>query len=99
LLKVKPSHPNAQSYNKTISDFESRLQNLAFQLVHETSFSFEVLKERLNERHKPSKNRKGTSCKEFAEQLIIDMLAINKAGNALVYRINLFWSMLKESLI
>jgi integrase/recombinase XerD len=85
-LTVKHSHPNSQAYNKAITDFYSKIQNVAYQLINEEEFNFDALKERLSEGYKVLKISKSTFFKEFAEQLITDMLAINKAGNAIVYQ-------------
>lgn len=85
-LNVKSSHPNAQAYNKTISDFYSKVQNIAFQLINEGEFTFEMLKERLNETVPTPKKVSRVSFKEFGEQLVRDMLTVNQAGNAIVYQ-------------
>lgn len=85
-LCVKHSHPNAQAYNKTISDFYSKVQNVSFQLIHDNCFSFEALSNNLNDAYKQATLPKSNSFKEYADQLISDMLAINKAGNSIVYQ-------------
>jgi len=84
-LSVKPSHPNAQAYNKTISDFYGRIQNLAYQLINESSFSFEDLKQRLQSDSPIQITNKAITFKTFAESLVTDLMAINKTGNAIVY--------------
>lgn len=71
--KVKHSHPNAQVYNKTITDYYSKVQNIAYQLVNSGEFNFESLKERLNEGIKPIILLSKNTFKEFADQLITDM--------------------------
>lgn len=38
--KIKPNHPNAQTLNKTIIDFYSKVQNAALKLIEEKNFSF-----------------------------------------------------------
>jgi integrase/recombinase XerD len=47
-MTVKRTHPNSQVYNKTITDFYSKVQNVAFQLVSEGNFSFEEVKQRMS---------------------------------------------------
>ncbi|MFB9843629.1 hypothetical protein [Mucilaginibacter ginsenosidivorans] len=49
-------------------------------------FSFESLKERLTTQPIKERSVKSLSFKTFTEQLINDMLTINQAGNAIVYR-------------
>lgn len=85
-LCVKHSHPNAQAYNKTITDFYSKVQNIAFQLIHEQEFSFQTLKERLTETTPLQKKVSKAYFIDFANQLVEDMLSINQTGNAIVYR-------------
>ena len=85
-LSVKSYHPNSQAYNKTISDFYSKVQNIAFQLMNEGEFTFENLKERLNESVPMPKKLSRVGFKEYADQLVADMLTINQAGNAIVYQ-------------
>jgi integrase/recombinase XerD len=83
---VRPSHPNAQSYNKTITDFYSRIQNVSFQLIHEQEFSFQTLKERLIDNAPLQKKVSKAYFADFAKGLVDDMLSVNQAGNAIVYR-------------
>lgn len=85
--KVKSNHPNAQAYNKTISEFYSKIQNVAFQLINEEQFTFEELKNRLSENYKPTKVTSGRLFSDFAQQLIDELIELNKAGNALVYQV------------
>ena len=85
-LTIKSPHPNALVFNKSIADFNSKVQNQAYRLVNEKRFNFDELKKGLSERHKPSTVVKSPSFKKFAQQLVDDMLSINKAGNAIVYQ-------------
>lgn len=85
--KVKTSHPNAQAYNKTITDFHSRLQNSAYQLIHEGDFSFMKLKEQMSEGCIVATTIKPKSFNDFAQQLIDTFVELNKAGNAMVYKV------------
>jgi site-specific recombinase XerD len=84
---VKPSHPNAQAYNKTIADYFSKVQNIAFQLVNDNGFSFESLRERLSAGYQAPKVTKSALFNVFAQQLIDDMIELNKSGNAMVYKV------------
>ena len=85
--KVKHSDKNAQSLNKTISDYFAKVQKAALRLVDDGNFSFDTLKNVLENKAKPAKAvMQESTFKEFAERLISDLLAINKAGNAIIYR-------------
>lgn len=85
--KVKHTNTNAQELNKTISDFYAKVQKAALKLVDDGSFSFETLKNVLENKAKPIKQTKyEPTFKAFADNLISDLLAINKAGNAIIYR-------------
>lgn len=85
-LSVKGNHPNAQPYNKTISEFYSKIQNEAYKLINNESFSFEHLKAVLSNGTTPISRIKITTFKDYGEQLVDNMLGINKAGNAIIYR-------------
>ena len=85
--KVKANHPNAQVYNKTISDIYTKAQSAALKLLDESQFSFEELKARLSENYKPAKIASTRLFKEYAQQLIDELIDLNKAGNALVYQV------------
>jgi len=85
-LRVKSSHPNAQAYNKTVSEFNSRIQNLAYKLLDEGEFSFEELKARLRDGDTKPQAQKAATFKVFSDQLVEDMLSVNQTGNAIVYR-------------
>ncbi|MGN6177841.1 MAG: phage integrase SAM-like domain-containing protein [Mucilaginibacter sp.] len=85
-LRIKPNHPNAQAYNKTITDFYSRIQNLSYELIHEQDFSFQSLKDRLNTTSPVQKKHCKLIFKDFGDKLVSDMMAINQTGNAIVYQ-------------
>ncbi|RFZ81179.1 hypothetical protein DYU05_19525 [Mucilaginibacter terrenus] len=85
-LQVRYQNPNAQIFNKAISEFYSRVQNIGFKLVDENDFSFALLKQRLEATDQPLSSKKATTFKIFTDQLITDMLSINQTGNAIVYR-------------
>jgi integrase/recombinase XerD len=85
-MTVKRNHPNSQVYNKTITDFYSKVQNISFQLMSEGSFSFDGVKHRMATDYEPPKINKSTPFNEYAQTLIKDMLTINQTGNAIVYQ-------------
>jgi integrase/recombinase XerD len=84
--KIKHNHPNAQTLNKSISDFYSKVQNEALKLIDERLFSFEELKNRLSAGYEPVKPPKPIYFKQYADELIADMYSINKVGNAIIYQ-------------
>ena len=83
--KVLNTHPNAPLLNKKTTEFYLKVQK-AVELESENSFSFEELKERLSTNVVPPKINRVQQFKEYADQLISDMFAINKAGNSIVYQ-------------
>jgi integrase/recombinase XerD len=83
---VKRTHPNSLPYNKTISEFNSKLQNAAYKLISNANFSFDTLKLELNGDSRLTKPIQKTTFKSFGEQLIKTMLELNQAGNAIIYR-------------
>jgi hypothetical protein len=50
--QVPPSHPNYQLLNKNVTEFYLKVQKASFQLEDESLFSFEALKERLDDAYK-----------------------------------------------
>ncbi|MDO3625686.1 Arm DNA-binding domain-containing protein [Mucilaginibacter sp. BT774] len=83
---VGTNHPNAALLNKTITECYLKVQKAVIGLESENDFRFENLKEILNgQRSKPT-TIKSYIFKLFADQLVTDMLSINQAGNAIVYR-------------
>jgi site-specific recombinase XerD len=85
--KVKSSHPNAQTYNKTIAEFYSKVQNQSYQLVNEGNFTFADLKERMSDGYTAVTISKPKCFNDFAQQLIENLIETNKAGNAMVYKV------------
>jgi integrase/recombinase XerD len=84
--KIKHNHPNAQTLNKSITEYYNKVQNQAIKLIDEHVFSFEELKTRLSVNYQPVKVVKPIDFKQYAEELIADMYSINKAGNAIIYQ-------------
>jgi len=85
--KVKHSNANALELNQSITTFYNKIQKAALKLIDDQKFSFETLKERLLAQPQSTYQAKEIiSFKKFTEKIIADMLAINKAGNAIIYR-------------
>ena len=68
-MTVKRAHPNAQVYNKTIADFYSKVQNVSFQLISESNFSFEEVKRRMCDDYRNPKINKSTPFYELRSVL------------------------------
>ncbi|WP_462265115.1 phage integrase SAM-like domain-containing protein [Mucilaginibacter sp.] len=83
---VAIKHPNAKLLNKRITEHYLKLQKAVLELEDDGGFSFEALKEKLNDSHIIPKLKRSMTFKNYAEQLITEMLDINKAGNAIIYR-------------
>lgn len=83
---VNKSNPNFQLLNKTISEFYLKIQKAIHQLDDIGEFSFTTLKESLDEKAKPYKINTNITFNEFSTQIINELFAINKVGNALVYQ-------------
>ncbi|WPU94016.1 phage integrase SAM-like domain-containing protein [Mucilaginibacter sabulilitoris] len=84
--KVFNTHPNAPLLNRKITEFYLKVQKAVIELESENSFSFGELKGRLSTNVVAPKINRVQQFKEYADQLISDMLAINKAGNSIVYQ-------------
>ncbi len=84
--KVLKAHPNFQVLNKTISEFYLKIQKVIHQLDENEEFSFAALKERIDEKAKPYKINTNITFNEYSTQIINELFAINKVGNALVYQ-------------
>ncbi|WP_394368115.1 Arm DNA-binding domain-containing protein [Mucilaginibacter rigui] len=69
-LSIKGSHRDAQPYNKTISEFYSKIQNEAYKLINDESFSFEHLKAALSNETTSVSSIKKTTFKAYGEQLV-----------------------------
>ncbi len=85
--QVFPSNANFQLLNKRITEFYLKVQKLVLELDAEQLFSFEALKERLQDGFKAPVISKSSVFKEFADKLVEDLISINKAGNAMVYKV------------
>lgn len=83
---VKPTHPNAQLLNKKVTEFYLKVQKAVLKLESEETFSLEELKLWINNDGKPIIVKEVINFKDYADMLIADMLAINKAGNAIIYQ-------------
>jgi hypothetical protein len=83
---IKRINPNHQALNQSVFEFYLKVQKIIHQLADDNEFSFESMKEKLEESSKPSKINTGTSFNEFSEKVIQELYAINKTGNAIVYQ-------------
>jgi site-specific recombinase XerD len=79
-LEVAKTHPHSQQLNLRLSKQYFEIQRAVLAL--EDEFSIEALQEKLGGKVKP----KVMSFKLFAESLITQMYAVNRAGNAIVYQ-------------
>jgi integrase len=79
-LEVAKTHPHSQQLNLRLSKQHFEIQRAVLTL--EDDFSIEALQEKLGGKVKP----KVMSFKLFAESLITQMYAVNRAGNAIVYQ-------------
>lgn len=82
---VNSRHPNSSLLNKKITEQYLKVQKTVIELESEEIFSFEALKERISENYKAPALVRSVTFKIFAEELIVDLMAINKTGNAIVY--------------
>ncbi len=79
--------PNFQKLNQSIGDVFLKVQKIIHELDDNQEFSFIALKERMDNKLKPSKVVTGDrTFNEFSEELIKNLFSINKVGNALVYQ-------------
>ena len=83
-LKVRSSHPSSQAYNKQISAFYNKVQQVSSLLVSSEAFSFESLKANLYT-DKPASKPMVPTFKEFTGTLVQDMRLADKVGNAAIY--------------
>jgi site-specific recombinase XerD len=83
---VLNTHPNAPLLNKKTTEVYLKVQKIVLELEGEDNFGFDTLKERLNENYTVPKPNRSQQFKEFADQLITDMFAVNETGNATVYQ-------------
>lgn len=85
-LNVQAIHPNAQLLNRKITESYLNVQKVVLELEYERVFEFSELKERLSPAYKAPIKVRAAYFKSYAEQLVEDMLVVNQAGNAIVYR-------------
>ena len=85
--QVKPEHPNSKLLNKRVTEQYLKIQKAVLEL--DEDFTFDGLKERLSEKLNTSTVIRAAYFKDFTQKLIDDMLSINKAGNAIVYKTSL----------
>jgi integrase/recombinase XerD len=83
---VNTRHPNANLLNKKITEVYLKVQKIVLDLEGEEDFSFDALRERLNNSYRPTIINKSLLFKDYADQLIADLWVMNKAGNAIVYQ-------------
>lgn len=83
---VTHHHTNAKLLNKKITEYYLKLQKAVLELENEDTFSFEALKERLSENYSIPRLNRSITFKEYAEQLVNELLSVNKSGNAIIYR-------------
>lgn len=82
---ISSSHPNGNLLNKKVTEEYLKVQKAVIELEAEDSFNFDTLKDRLKDGHKLPTVTKSITFKSFSDQLVTDMLAINKTGNAIIY--------------
>jgi integrase/recombinase XerD len=85
-LQVTRQNPNWPSLNLKVSELYVKIQKIILALESEEEFSFEILKERLSAGYKPMHIKHNTRFEDFTQRLIDEMLSINKAGNAIIYK-------------
>ncbi len=86
LGQVRKTNPNFQALNKAIIEFYLKVQKVVHLLQDSNEFSFDLLNKKLSEQIKPCKINTSVSFNEFSQKLIQDQFAINRSGNAIVYR-------------
>jgi integrase/recombinase XerD len=82
---IHSSHPNANLLNKKITEEYLKVQKAVIELEAQEAFDFETLKDQLKGQVRLRPSTPSTTFKSFSDQLVKDMLAINKTGNAIVY--------------
>jgi site-specific recombinase XerD len=85
--QVLQAHPNFQLLNKTITEFYLKVQKVTLQLESDNEFTIEALRERLSDNYKAPATVKRVYFKDYGDQLVSDLISINKAGNAMVYKV------------
>ncbi|MDB5056424.1 MAG: hypothetical protein JWM44_4474 [Bacilli bacterium] len=87
LHQIKTDHPNCAMLNANVLEFSLKIQKASLLLESENNFSFEQLKERLNNNVKTTKITKVVYFNEFAQTLINSTFEANKAGTAMAYQV------------
>ncbi len=82
-LVIKP-HPNFQLLNQNIGKAYLKIQKAIHQLQDSQEFSFEALKDKLQ--NKPKVIAIIQTFNEFAQSLISDMIKLKQTGNAMIYQ-------------
>jgi integrase/recombinase XerD len=82
--QVRRTNQNFNLLNQKLSEFYSKVQRAVLKFEDDNNFSFESLKESLED--KPKASTAALPFKEYAEQLIQEMLEVKRTGNAIVYR-------------
>ncbi|HAL82765.1 MAG TPA: hypothetical protein DCO83_11440 [Mucilaginibacter sp.] len=83
---VISTHPNHKLLNKKITEVYLKVQKSVIELEAEEDFSFDGLKDQLDGSRKAQKISNSMSFNQYANQLVAEMFAINKAGNAIIYQ-------------
>jgi integrase/recombinase XerD len=85
--EVERTNSNYKDLNLALSEFFLKVQKAIHQLETEQAFSFETLKERLTAGYKAPKVATSALFNTYAQTLIDDLIELNKAGNAMVYKV------------
>jgi integrase/recombinase XerD len=85
--EVERTNSNYKDLNLALSEFFLKVQKAIHQLETEQAFSFDALKERLTLGYKAPKVATSALFNTFAQTLITDLIDLNKAGNAMVYKV------------
>ncbi|TZF85806.1 tyrosine-type recombinase/integrase (plasmid) [Pedobacter sp. BS3] len=80
------THPNYMLLNTKLSEFYLKVQKAVLSLENIGSFSIEELRQELSNNKPTNKITSSTTFNEFSQKLIQDLIAINKSGNAIIYR-------------
>ena len=83
---VSYQQANAKLLNRKITECYLKVQKAVIELENGDAFNFETLKERIKETGAKPKPCHSLTFKEYGEQLVNDLLSINKSGNAIIYR-------------
>jgi integrase/recombinase XerD len=84
---VTDGHPDCSMFNMKVSEQYLKVKKVILLLELEQEFSLIALKERLANPHKQAKRLATKTFKDYAQQLIDELIDLNKAGNAMVYKV------------